>query len=375
MRVLFINKFIPPDPAPTAVLIDALARMLAEAGEEVTFASSHAGYRGNRATSWRRWIREGWANLQLLRRGLSGPRPDVIICLTDPPGCLVIAAIIARLRRAKLVHWVMDVYPELAVALGELRRGSAVHRSARAGMRWAYNKCAAIACLDEDMIDALGLRENARAFISTPWPPSALVVPPVIPSPDRARVRWLYSGNLGRAHDYETLLRAQRRLEDIQAPFELVFQGGGPCRDAAMRMAADLRLEHCRWLDYAPEAELLESMLDSHVLVATQKLETRGLLWPSKLAAMLALPRPIVWVGPIEGAVAKLLRRSGTHRGVFAPGDDQALASWLMESRGTLLQVPVVAAEEIKQRLAHPREDSLKVWRDRLKRLFSDTGE
>jgi glycosyltransferase involved in cell wall biosynthesis len=371
MRVLFINKFIPPDPAPTAVLIEEVARVVRDAGGEAAFAGSRGAYRGKRASGSVRWLHEGWENLRMLFRGLTGPRPDVIVCLTDPPGCLVVAAIVARLRRIKLVHWVMDVYPEIAVALGELRAASPVQRAVRRAMGWAYRTCAAIACLDEDMVDKLQLRGDPRAFISTPWPPQGLRLPRGMPVPDGGKVRWLYSGNLGRAHDYETLLRAQRRLEEAGAPFELVFQGGGPCRDAAMRLAADLHLKHCVWLDYAPEERLLESMLEAHVLVATQKPETRGMLWPSKLATMLLLPRALAWVGPTDGAIAGAIRERSSLHGIFAPGDDAQLASWLIGSREVLLQTPAFSAESLLRSFEQSREGSLDIWRIQLGKLAS----
>ncbi|OAI55366.1 hypothetical protein AYO49_05615 [Verrucomicrobiaceae bacterium SCGC AG-212-N21] len=366
MRVLFINKFIPPDPAPTAVLVDAVARKVRENGGHISFAGSHAGYRQQRVSGWRRWWREGWGNARLLWRGLTGPRPDAIVCLTDPPGSLVVGALIARLRRAKLIHWAMDVYPEIAVALGELTPAGPVDRAVRSAMHWAYRQCAAIACLDDDMLEILNLRNDPRAFVSTPWPAPGLSAPEFPPTSNPTRLRWLYSGNLGRAHDYATLLRAQRRLEDADAPFDLVFQGGGPAREAAMRMAAVLRLEHCHWLDYAPEEKLLESMLAAHVLIATQKPETRGLLWPSKLAPMLALPRPITWVGPIDGAIAAKIRESGPQHAIFAPGDDESLARWLMDSRHDLARHASFSAQAVNDRLAQAREESLATWLVRL---------
>ncbi len=375
MHVLFINKFVPPDRAPTAVLIDAVARVVRESGGTVEFAGSHTAYRSKRVTGWRRWLREAYGNFVLLWRGLTGPRPDVIVCLSDPPGCLVTSALVAQWTQAKLVHWAMDVYPEIAVALGELRSGGPVQRMVQAAMRWAYERCAAIACLDDDMMDRLGLREDPRAFVSTPWPPEDLTVPAALPTPGGKRLRWLYSGNLGRAHEYGTLLRAQRRLEDAGAAFELVFQGGGPCWEAAKRLATDLRLEHCQWREYVSEHELIGSLMEARVLVATQKPETRGLLWPSKLAPMLALPRAIAWVGPTSGAVAELVRASGVPHGVFAPGDDEALARWLMDERVAIAATPAALAEEIRARLDRPRSQALELWRVRLDSLATPPGQ
>ena len=43
---------------------------------------------------------------------------DVIIAKTDPPLLSVLASIIARLRRARLINWLQDLFPEVAERLG-----------------------------------------------------------------------------------------------------------------------------------------------------------------------------------------------------------------------------------------------------------------
>jgi hypothetical protein len=134
-------------------------------------------------------------------------------------------------------------------------------------------------------------------------------------------------------------------------------------------------LEHCVWLDYAPEEKLLQSMLECHLLIATQKTETRGLLWPSKLAPMLALTRPIVWIGPTDGAVAALIRRSGAQHRVFSPGDDASLAQWLLDCRQRFLETPACPAPPLNARLARMREEALADWRTRLEGLVAHTSQ
>jgi hypothetical protein len=139
----------------------------------------------------------------------------------------------------------------------------------------------------------------------------------------------MYSGNLGRAHEYETLLRAQRLLEDAGQPFDLIFQGGGNAWAAARSRAAELELHHCHWETYVPTEDLVSSLLQAHVLIATQRQEVKGLLWPSKLALLRLLPRPIVWVGPQDGSIAQDLESLRTHHETFAVGDFNGLAAWL----------------------------------------------
>jgi glycosyltransferase involved in cell wall biosynthesis len=143
---------------------------------------------------------------------------------------------------------------------------------------------------------------------------------------------WLYSGNLGRAHEWRTLLEAQRVLEAAGEGWRLVFQGGGPSRAAAEEEAKRMGLARCDFRPYVAEDELPASLLAADVLVVTQKPETQGLLWPSKLALVASLPRAILWVGPKDGAIARDLARLG-RAGVFAPGEAEGVARWLAEGK------------------------------------------
>ena len=51
-------------------------------------------------------------------KALSGPKPDVVLTLTAPPGLAWIGWLLKRLCKCRHVTWEMDVYPDLAVVLG-----------------------------------------------------------------------------------------------------------------------------------------------------------------------------------------------------------------------------------------------------------------
>lgn len=334
MRVLVINKYVPPEPAPTAVLVGDLAAILRSKGAQVDLLGADVGYRGPRPRGLRRWTHELGVLFRLLLAGMSVTRPDCIICLSDPPGVLLIGAVLAKLKRSKLVHWAMDVYPDTAAALGEIRKGSPIHAVAKSAMSFAYATCTHVACLDQDMLQRLQLHDDPRAFISAPWPPQNLSLPEQPIVPQSKRIRWMYSGNLGRAHEFETLLRAQKLLEDAGQPFDLVFQGGGSAWADARSLAGELGLRHCYWDGYASTDTLVATLLQAHVLIATQRIEVQGLLWPSKLALLRLLPRTILWIGPLNGSIAAELKDSEMLHGVFAPGNFRGLASWLETNAG-----------------------------------------
>jgi hypothetical protein len=253
-----------------------------------------------------------------------------VVSATSPPLLVVIGAVVARLRGARHYHWLFDMYPELATALGEIPDGRAA-RLFSAATRWAYRGARKVVALDEDM--AARLKEyGVQAAVIPPW-----VLGGVLQAlgglglsgrdGHRGGV-WLYSGNLGRAHEWRALLDAQWLLEAERAEWTLVFQGGGPAWAAAQEYARQAGLIRCEWRPYVPEDQLPRSLLAADVLIVTQKPETCGLLWPSKLALVAALPRPILWVGPTDRAIARDLATL-PQAGIFSPGDAAAIATWL----------------------------------------------
>jgi glycosyltransferase involved in cell wall biosynthesis len=257
----------------------------------------------------------------------------VVVSATSPPLLVVVGAVIAKLRRAHHYHWLFDMYPELATALGEVSEG-ALSQFLSASTRWAYRRADCVVTLDEDMAARLN---GCQIRIIPPWVFESLIHARAAlkaahysaASHDSGRT-WLYSGNLGRAHDWQTLLEVQRLLEEAGTPWRLVFQGGGPGWTAAQDYARQAGLAHCVWRPYVPVEQLSASLLAADVLVVTQKPETRGLLWPSKLALVTTLARPILWVGPTDGAIARDLATL-PQSGIFAPGDAASIAKWLTE--------------------------------------------
>jgi colanic acid biosynthesis glycosyl transferase WcaI len=361
MRILFLNQYFPPDPAPTGVLFREVAEALEGEGHTVDVVAARQAYRTGQQKGGR-MRREFLALWRMLIDGLRRPRADVVISGSSPPCLLIVATLVAFWHRAKSVHWIMDLYPEIAVALGEVRAGM-MARVLGALMGWCYRRATRVVVLDEDMADRVR-RYGVEPEIIRPWVFGAVLrhLAEARGEPDSDWI-WIYSGNLGRAHEWETLLEAQSLLEKRGTGIRLVFQGGGPSRPAAQARAAELGLKHCEWTGYAGEAELPAALLRSSVLVVTQLPETQGLVWPSKLALALSLPRAILWIGPRDGAVAKMLR-SFSHAQAFVPGQATEVADWLEARREKEANVSAALNPA-----AH-REESLVAWRKLVRSLL-----
>ena len=335
MNLLILNQYAPPAQAPTSRLVDELREFLVHKGHTVRVVSERAEYRGHHARKGSRLLRELKALAMITWGALrSKPHPDVMLALSSPPCLLVAAALVARTRRIVLAHWAMDLYPDLAIALGELppTGASGIFRKL---MRWAYYRCAIIVALDDDMATHLKKVYEVETKIISPWA-AADLTPEAIPPPTQSigatlaaqSWTWLYSGNLGRAHEWRPILRAQRELEDRALPIQLLFEGGGAMWMEAQHFAAELELRNCRWCNYTDEAQSLQTVLVSSVIIATQRGEARGLLWPSKLARIIPMRKPLIWIGPTDGAIATSIRdRPDT--ACFEPEQVPEIVAWI----------------------------------------------
>ncbi len=358
MRVLFLNQYFPPDPAPTGILLRELADDLAARGHSVDFVAAREEYRGAQRKGGRT-RREMAALFQMLIAGMRRPRADVVIAASSPPCLSFVAGLVALWHRARAVHWIMDLYPEIAVELGEIRDGALSRNVARA-MGWAYRRADRVVVLDEDMAERIR-KYGVEPAIVRPWLFASVLARPIPDAASASPWTWIYSGNLGRAHEWETLLAAQQIIEQRDSEVRLLFQGGGPSWPAARVRAEALGLKRCEWQPYVDEAELPASLLRAQACAVTQIPSTRGCLWPSKLGLLLTLPRPILWIGPTDGAIARELRGIA-HAAVFAPGDAAAVAEWLLTQTQ---RAPAVPREALVDARAH-RETALARWRDLL---------
>jgi len=357
-RVLLVNKFIPPDTAPTSQLIGAIGRALEADGWDVAFAGRRSGYSTQSPSLIRRLADEAGFHCALLAGSLfSRHRPDLVIALTSPPGLIVPASLLAKLSRSRLIHWCMDLYPDVAVALGALPAGRI-----EALIRWAtvraYRTCDLVVALDDDMAERFGAA-GVDSEVLAPWPPDWRGAP-AENAPDM-RGAWLYSGNLGRAHDWETMLEAQAILERSGSTLRLVIQGSGPAQRAARERASSLGLQRVEWRPPAPEGGLLKQIHEARALVASQRPETTGMLYPSKLSTLTLTETPLIWIGSPVGAIAAELRgRPDTL--VAPPGDAAQVAAFLrsLPSRPRLRDLDI---SRFLEKATERRNDGLERWK------------
>jgi hypothetical protein len=325
MRLLLLNQYGSNSGAPTGRILGELGAGLQRLGHEILLLSVDASY-GQPRRGKARILHELRTHAQLVTRSLRGGKVDAVLSLTSPACLAVTADFIAKILGARHFHWAMDIYPEAGVRLGELKEG-ALARLLTRSMHRAYQKAKRVVVLDEDMREHLGREYGVDSTILEPFPPEVTWPPPEVVSDGPKR--WLYSGNLGRAHEIDALLQVQKNLEESGSNSELVLQGQGAQFTASQEAARALGLRGVRWRPPAPEEKLGQSLLEADVLVVTRKPAMKGLLLPSKLMLAELSGRPILWIGDTDGFTAARLHKAG--HGVFASDDIEPISAWLRE--------------------------------------------
>ncbi len=142
MNIIFINRLFYPDHSATSQMLSDLAFALVAKGPAVQIIASRLTYEGDRALPFHEAVRgvavtrvptTAFGREKLLGRtldyftfyisagfqlALDAQRSDVIIAKTDPPMLGVLVVPMARVKGARAINWLQDLFPEVAAVLG-----------------------------------------------------------------------------------------------------------------------------------------------------------------------------------------------------------------------------------------------------------------
>jgi colanic acid biosynthesis glycosyl transferase WcaI len=363
VKLIFINRYFDPDTSATSQVLSDLAFHLARLDHDVHVVTSRQLYddpgailpaaetvRGVSVHRVRtsRFGRKSLAGRTLdyasfhfaaAHRLVRLARPnDIIIAKTDPPLVSVTAATAARIRGARLVNWVQDLFPEVAERLGVLTQDGASAGVLRRARDIALRQAATNVAIGTRMARRLEAVGSGKVRTIGNWTDDD-TVRPVPAAHNRLRRDWDlegrfivgYSGNLGRPHECETLVGAAERLRG-QSDIVFLFIGGGHHLDGLKAGFAERNLSSLRVRPYQPRAGLgtVLSLPDVHWLSLRPELE--GLIVPSKFYGICAAGRPLIMVGDAKGEIGSLVEDAGCGMAV-ARGDDAGLAAAILRLR------------------------------------------
>ena len=358
MRIIFVNRYYAPDHSATSQMLTDLACALAAGGADVHVITSRQRYDEPGAALASREVLDGVtvhrvrasvfgrgnlfgrsldylsfyvaASFALFRLARAG---DIVVAKTDPPLISIPVGWVARLRRARQVNWLQDLFPEVATALGVRLTQGAIGRL----LAWARDRSLTAAARNVVLSDAMRSRLVARNVAAE----SIVVIPnwadgsalrPIPLDANPLRSEWGltgkfvvgYSGNMGRAHEFQTILDGAVALRE-ERDIVFLFIGGGAQQGWLAQEAARLQVS-ALFMPYQPREALAQSLgvADAHFVSLRPELE--GLVVPSKFYGILAVGRPVIFIGDGNGEMGREVAAAACGFAV-GEGDGEGLAS------------------------------------------------
>ena len=263
---------------------------------------------------------------------LRGERPDLVLCMTDPPIIGDVALVVARRFGVPLLVISQDVFPEIAERVKRLQQPI---------LLGALRRLVALYLKRADRVVAIG--ETMKERLEHKGAPAERVA--VIPNwvdtrdltPRPRRNDWsaahglddafvvMHSGNIGHAQDLDTLVRAATFLRDLE-PLRIVVIGFGARHGEVTRLAQRLEVTgKVAFLDYQPREVLPFSLAsgDLHYVGLARGLS--GFVVPSRLYGILAAARPVLVSADADSETARLVEEVGCGF-VLPPGRPELVA-------------------------------------------------
>lgn len=276
--------------------------------------------------------------LQSLRAGLKQPRPDVILCLTDPPMLADIGLILARRFRAPIVVASQDVFPEVAIELRRLENPLLIG-ILRQLVEFYLSRADRVIAIGETMrgrLEEKGTPPERLRVISN-WVEASVITPQ--PKDNEwarshelaGRFVVMHSGNVGHAQNLDALVRAATFLRDLD-DLTIPIIGGGARYADLVELATRLEVDAVRFLPYQPRELLSNSLSSADIHVVGLARGLSGYVVPSRLYGIMAAGRPVIVAADPDSETALLVEQ--TECGVVVPpGHPELLAAMIRRVR------------------------------------------
>ncbi|PKP18954.1 MAG: glycosyltransferase WbuB [Bacteroidetes bacterium HGW-Bacteroidetes-21] len=368
MKLIILTQYFPPEVGAPQNRLFELAVRLRKVGMDVTIMTAmpnypqmkvHKGYRWRLhkkevmegMTVHRSWIYAGSSKRIIPRLfnyfsfvfssmlvGLFVLRKSDFLMVESPPLFLGISArFLCRMKRAKMIFNVSDLWPESAEKLGLVTNRTMLNWAYKLE-RHCYKKSALITGQTQGICRDIQKRFPQKKVY---WLKNGVDIN-FYDFKKQNSGAWrkehafsdndfilFYGGILGFAQGLEVILKAASRLKE-HTNIKFLILGSGPEKDKLITMKHDLHLDTVVFLDAVPKSQMQEIIASTNASIVPLKRNDlfKGAI-PSKIFENLALKKPIL-LG-VEGEAKELFIDTGKCGLFFTPENDEELAIQILE--------------------------------------------
>ncbi len=377
LNILVVLLYWYPYIGPATPILGGIFRELHRRGHKVTIISSFPHFRSGTPETWheyrgRLFQRTRWEDADLLRTWVFAPvfrsqklglvyralnymsfnissaiagivirgDYDIVFTLSSPPLTNgIVGGLIAKLRGARAVFDVVDIYPDIAVKMNIWSNLPALSVM-KLLEKVSYRLSSRIVVLSDGMKGSLKDRGVTDAHVEVI--PNYIQVSGDAPLPkDNPFAREyglhekfvvMYAGNVGIGRGVEILVEAAELLRDHE---DILFciVGRGEHKDELVRQAEQRGLTNVVFPPRQPEENVPYIFSSADVSACTYKKGLAEFSVPSKLLAIMASARPAIISGERTSDAGQLVDEAGC--GVCVPAEDaRAFADAVLELHG-----------------------------------------
>jgi len=362
MKILYVTQYFPPDKGAAQIRAKEMVKSLVKAQHKVAVLTEFPNYPSGIVLSryrFKLFEKDTYHGAKVTRVFVkSSPKMNFtnrmlyylsfmissivgamklkdkydLVYATSPPLFVGLSGfIISRLKKAKFVFEVRDLWPESAIALGALKNKIVVRLSHRLA-DFCYqkaNKIVAVTrgirdhlerrgldgtklCIIQNGVDLKMFNDSQRNQLSKEK----------LGYQDKLIV--LYAGLLGLAQGIETLVEVAKVLRH-EKRVHFLFIGNGPLKRKLLQMQESNRLENIMIMDEMTRKEVIEYMtLANCCLVPLRKAEIFRTALPSKMLEAWACGKPVVL--SVDGEAREHLEKAKA--GIWVePEDSKGIAN------------------------------------------------
>jgi glycosyltransferase involved in cell wall biosynthesis len=350
-KIVVVSQHYPPDPSTTAAIMSAIADHLASLAPVLVLSGSPGFVAPQpvhpdrpvvieiknripaKAALLRRATREVFFTLRVFAALLVKlRRRDVVLTVTAPFMVPYAVAAAAKLRGARSVLIMHDLYPDVLVMAGILRPSSILTKMMRGANALMFRALDTVVIIGRDterlLLRYKGVTRDKIWFIPN-W---ATLVPAVRPiefdNPYRrshaARFVVGLSGNLGFTHDPDVAFDAARILRD-DPNIHFLLSGWGIGFERLREMQSGENLPNVTLVERVAEEDLEQLLAAANIWLIPYRKDLAGVSVPSRFYNLLAVGRPVILVSEAD-AEAALTVREHDLGWVVEPGNADELA-------------------------------------------------
>lgn len=331
-NILFISQYFPPDVTAAAFRVSETVSILEQDSFDVKVLTAvpHRaqvgdirinddsnvvrvpiwGIKGKTVKSYLLHYMSFMANSFLWGLMKTRSKIDYVI-VTSPPLFVTFSGwLLARIKRAKFILDIRDIWPDSAVGTGHLNPSSWLYRVAKFLEHFIYTRADVITCVSEKMREYIALNVKRNIPILVLY--NGLSIKflgdnQINDSPGSPEDGFVisYVGNIGYAQNLDLIIDAAMELKDKDIKFILI--GEGAAKDVLMTKVTAAGLKNVVFKHACSKKEAFEYMNRAHALliILNKQCPAFNLTIPSKLFDYLWANKPILC--DIEGEGKKVL--------------------------------------------------------------------